>query len=124
MDPGTIVVYDRGYNDYSLFGQWTSRGVYFVTRMKDKTLHEVVERRTVPQDTPISKDQIIRLTGSQAEEKCPFLLRRVEVYIPEKNATYAFLTNHLMSGSTTIAAIYKDRWLIRCRSLMHNNKSN
>jgi len=35
LDPGTIVVYDRGYNDYSLFGQWTSRGVYFVTRMKD-----------------------------------------------------------------------------------------
>lgn len=112
LDPGTIVVYDRGYNDYSLFGQWTSRGVYFVTRMKDKTLYEVVERRTVPQGTPILKDQIIRLTGSNAEEKCPFLLRRVEVYIPEKNATYAFLTNHLKLGSTTIAAIYKDRWQI------------
>lgn len=112
LDPGTIVVYDRGYNDYSLFGQWTSRGVYFVTRMKDKALYEVVERRTVPQGTPIVKDQIIRLTGSKAEEKCPFLLRRVEVYIPEKNATYAFLTNHLKLGSTTIAAIYKDRWQI------------
>ena len=112
LDPGTIVVYDRGYNDYSLFGQWTSRGVYFVTRMKDKALYEVVERRTVPQGTPILKDQIIRLTGSRAEEKCPFLLRRVEVYIPEKNATYAFLTNQLKLGSTTIAAIYKDRWQI------------
>jgi hypothetical protein len=112
LDPGTIVVYDRGYNDYSLFGQWTSRGVYFVTRMKDNALYEVVERRTVPQGTPILKDQIIRLTGSQAEGKCPFLLRRVEVYIPEKNVTYAFLTNHLKLGSTTIAAIYKDRWQI------------
>jgi hypothetical protein len=112
LDPGTIVVYDRGYNDYSLFGQWTSRGVYFVTRMKDNARYEVVERRTVPQGTPILKDQIIRLTGSKAEEKCPFLLRRVEVYIPEKNATYAFLTNQLKLGSTTIAAIYKDRWQI------------
>jgi len=112
LDPGTIVVYDRGYNDYSLFGQWTSRGVYFMTQMKDNALYEIVERRAVPQGTPILKDQIIRLTGSKAEEKCPFLLRRVEVYIPEKNVTYAFLTNHLKLGSTTIAAIYKDRWQI------------
>jgi len=112
LDPGTIVVYDRGYNDYLLFGQWTNRGVYFVTRMKDKAIYEVEEDRVVPQHSPILKDQIIRLTGTKAEEKCPFLLRRIEVYIPEKDTTYAFLTNHLKLGATTIAAIYKDRWQI------------
>ena len=37
--PGTIVVDDRGYNDYRLFGTWTSNGVYFVTRMKDNALY-------------------------------------------------------------------------------------
>jgi len=26
--PGTIVAYDRGYNDYELFGQWTTQGVF------------------------------------------------------------------------------------------------
>lgn len=31
---GTIVVDDRGYNDYRLFGQWCAQGVFFVTRMK------------------------------------------------------------------------------------------
>jgi len=112
FDPGTIVVYDRGYNDYALFGQWTRRGVYFVTRMKDNALYEVQEEKPIPQHGLILKDQIIRLTGLKAEEKCPFPLRRIEVYIPEKNVTYAFLANHLKLGSTTIAAVYKDRWQI------------
>ena len=41
--PDTIVVDDRGYNDYRLFAKWTEAGVYFVTRMKDNALFEVVE---------------------------------------------------------------------------------
>jgi hypothetical protein len=46
--PGTIVVDDRGYNDYRLFAQWTQAGVYFVTRMKDNALFEVVEDHVPP----------------------------------------------------------------------------
>ena len=38
FDPDTIVVDDRGYNDYALFGHWTSQGVYFVTRMKSNAV--------------------------------------------------------------------------------------
>lgn len=37
---GTIVVDDRGYNDYRLFGQWCTQGVFFVTRMKRDALYE------------------------------------------------------------------------------------
>ena len=61
--PGTIVVDDRAYNDYALFGRWTREGVSFVTRMKDRTQYEVVEERKVPQHRHILQDQIIRLTG-------------------------------------------------------------
>ena len=49
--PGTIVVDDRGYNDYRLFGTWTSNGVYFVTRMKDNALYKVIETKVVPHKT-------------------------------------------------------------------------
>ena len=31
--PGTIVVDDRGYNDYRLFAKWTDAQVFFVTRV-------------------------------------------------------------------------------------------
>jgi hypothetical protein len=110
--PGTIVVDDRGYNDYRLFSDWTESGVYFVTRMKTNALFEVVEEREPPQKRNIVKDQIIRLTGTGAQEKCPHLLRRVEAIREDTGDTLVFLTNHLGLGASTIAAIYKDRWQI------------
>jgi hypothetical protein len=112
FDPGTIVVYDRGYNDYLLFGHWTDQGIFFVTRMKDNAVFEVVEEKPIPLNRHILKDQIIRLTGLKAEERCPHLLRRVEFYDEGKDTILVFLTNNFKLGSTTIAAIYKDRWQI------------
>ena len=47
----------------------------------------------------------------QAREKCPYPLRRIEIY-PEKEETLAFLTNQLDWGATTIPRLYKDRWQI------------
>jgi hypothetical protein len=110
--PDTIVVDDRGYNDYRLFAQWTQAGVYFVTRMKDNALFHVVEERAVPQHRNILKDQTIRLVGTGAQEKCPHLLRRVEAIREDTGGTLVFITNHHALGASTIAAIYKDRWQI------------
>jgi len=111
FDPGTIVVDDRGYNDYGLFGKWTEQGVYFVTRMKDNAVYTVTETRDVPQNRSILSDEIIQLTG-EAGKKCPYPLRKVTYYNAEKDETFVNLTNHLKLGATTIAAIYKDRWQI------------
>jgi len=124
FDPGTIVVDDRGYNDYALFGRWTAQGVYFVTRMKDNALYKVVGQAKVPQNRHVLKDEMIELTGSKAIEKCPSPLRRIEVYDPEKEEVLVFLTNNLDLGATTIAAIYKDRWKIETffRALKQNLK--
>jgi IS4 transposase len=108
--PGTIVVDDRGYNDYALFGRWTALSVYFVTRMKENALYEVVGERKVPQNRHILKDELIELRGLGAIEKCPYPLRRIEAYDPETDKVLVFLTNQLELGSTTISDIYKDRW--------------
>jgi hypothetical protein len=109
---GTVVVDDRGYNDYRLFSYWTDSGVYFVTRMKDNARFEVVEEREVPHNRGIVRDQIIRLTGTGAEDKCAHLLRRVEAVREDTGETLVFLTNHLKLGASTVAAIYKERWAV------------
>lgn len=112
FESGTVVVDDRAYNDYRLFAKWTEEEVYFVTRMKENALYKVIESRPVPQNRSVLKDQVIGLTGIDAWEKCPYPLRRVEVYSAEKGEVLVFLTNHFGFGATTIAAIYKDRWQI------------
>ena len=109
---GTVVVDDRGYNDYRLFSYWTDSGVFFVTRMKDNAQYEVVEEHPVPQNRNIVRDQTIRLTGAGAQDKCPHLLRRVEARREDTGETLVFVTNHHKLGASTVAAIYKDRWAV------------
>ncbi len=112
LNPGSIVALDRGYNDYALFARWTTEEVYFVTRLKDNAAYEVVEECALPANRNICSDQLIRFTGEKAKQDCPCLLRRVVVWDTANEQEIVLLTNHLAFGSTTIAAIYKDRWEI------------
>src|SRR6202011_383636 len=112
FNPDTIVVLDRAYIDYALFGRWAQDEVYFVTRLKDNAAYEVVTECEVPQNRAIVSDQIIRLTGEQAQKDYPVVLRRVVVWDPEQEREIVLLTNHLKFGASTIAAIYKERWQV------------
>lgn len=112
LKPGCILVFDRGYNDYRFFGRWCDEGVFFVTRLKEGSTFEVVEDRAVPQNRNILRDQVIRLTSDRAEQDCPHNLRRIEVWDARNERIIVLLTNHLSFGSSTLAAIYKDRWEI------------
>ena len=103
---------DRGYNDYSLFGRWCAQGVFFVTRMKSHTLYEVVQQRLIMPKGNIVNDQLVRLSGRDADDKCPHVLRRVEAVREDTGETLVFVTNLLDLSPATIAAIYKDRWQI------------
>jgi IS4 transposase len=112
LPPDSVIVLDRGYVDYLLFGQWCREGVWFVTRMKEGAAYRVVERRAVPKHGGIKSDQVIELTGPGAWENCPYSLRRVRYRDSETGQTLVFLTNHLGFAASTIARIYKDRWQI------------
>ena len=114
LQPGTIVVDDRGYNDYGLFGSWTDGGVYFVTRMKDNAVYRVVKNLSVPdrKSGSVVKDQTIRFTGQNTKLRCPHELRLVSFYDAEHARTFEFLTNNFALAASTIAAIYKDRWAV------------
>jgi hypothetical protein len=110
--PGTIVVMDRGYNDYALFGRWTREGVYFVTRMKRPSAYRVIETRK-SHGEGILKDEIIRFDRYwEARQSCPCELRRIEFRCADTGEVLVFLTNHLKLAACTIAAVYKERWQV------------
>jgi len=112
LNAGSIVAMDRGYNDYALFGKWTNRGVFFVTRLKENAVYEVVESTAGPLPRNILADEHIRFSGPKAVKDCPQLLRRAVVWDDANQREIVLLTNLLHFGPTTIAAIYKDRWEI------------
>lgn len=109
INPGSIVVMDKAYNDYKLFSDWTNNGVFFVTRLKENTVYEVINEQTPNKDENILKDEVILLTE---QKKCPYRLRVINYYDKEKDRTFTFLTNNMELPALTIADIYKDRWEI------------
>lgn len=110
FSPGTMLVFDRGYSDYNWWLQLTSQQVHFVTRLKDDAEYIIVEARVVPAGA-IIRDEVIVLAkqealGSEAH------LRRIEMWLEDKQVNIVFLTNNMKLAASTIAAIYKDRWQI------------
>jgi hypothetical protein len=112
FEPGTVLVFDRGYTDYDWFEQLTSHGVFFVTRMKSNADFIVVEDRPVPERKGIVRDQIICMTQQAVEGDNPPMMRRVEFFDEKEQRRLVFLTNHLRLAAATVAEIYKNRWQI------------
>ena len=111
LKPGTILALDRGYNDFTQFGDWTMQGVYFVTRMKINTRFSVIEKRIPPARKHILLDQIIVLTGANSGG-CTHNLRLVRSVDPKTGEIIDILTNNLELGASTISGIYRERWRI------------
>jgi Transposase DDE domain/Domain of unknown function (DUF4372) len=111
LPAGSIVVFDRGYNDYLWFTELTLFNVGFVTRMKEGSLYDVVESRT-PHGKGVLRDDImtVRTTHPEVDDK-PVRLRRIE-FIDAEGKEYVFLTNRLDLAAVTIAEIYRQRWQI------------
>jgi hypothetical protein len=112
MPKASIVVFDRGYSDLAWLKSLDATGIFFVTRRRANTLHEVIcEHPQSPAEGVIS-DQTVRFTGKKAVSCSLPELRLVTFVCPDTGNTYQFLTNihHLAAG--TIADIYKSRWQI------------
>jgi IS4 transposase len=109
---GSIIVMDKGYNDYSWYKQLTEKGIYFVTRLKTNAKYRVVSRRTVLKNKGLTCDQTIEFTGALTSKKCPTLLRRIGYKDAVTGKHYIFLTNNFKLSARTIADIYKARWQV------------
>ena len=109
---GSIVAIDKGYNDYSWYKQLTSKGIFFVTRLKTNAKYEVTDRRSVRKESGLTCDQTIEFTGLQTAKKCPIALRRIGYRDQATGKKYVFLTNNFKLSAKTIADIYKSRWQV------------
>jgi hypothetical protein len=111
--PGSITVFDRGYNDYKLFAKICGNDAYFVTRLKTNADYVIVGDRSIPENAKgVLSDKLIQVNGYYAEKNCPYVLRIVDFYDEEHDRTFQFLTNNLKLSAVTIAEIYKERWAI------------
>jgi hypothetical protein len=110
FQPGTIIVFDRGYVDYEWFRSLTSQKVWFVTRLRDSARYSVIEEQPITR-SHVLVDQIVNLEKHPNYEFEPLRLRRVVVPLDD-GSTMEFFTNNFRLAAATIAEIYRDRWQI------------
>ena len=88
------------------------RGRRLLRHLYEGQRRVVVEVRTPPRNPNILADEIIVLTGTGVQEKCPHRLRRIFVWDAQNAREIVLLTNHIVFGATTIGYIYKERWKV------------
>ena len=111
LPPGAMVVFDRGYCDYSWFAHLSEQGVQFVTRLKERASWVTVESRAIPADSNVRADEIVVFMPHATEDNRTFF-RRVVWWDETKKREFAFLTNHLSLDAAAVAAVYRQRWQI------------
>jgi len=126
FEKGTVVVMDRGYNDYDWYAQLSRQGVFFVTRLKDNAAAtEVTEEARLAEGDKILSDRVITFDKHKADEngeKPKF--RIIRAWIDGDHGIFTFLTNNIEFDAKTITDIYKDRWSIEAffKALKQNLK--
>jgi len=122
FEPGTILVCDRAYFDYRWFEGMCREGVFFVTRPRVYCRYEVLQQRAVPQGSNIVRDEVVRLGSPTWRTRMQSPVRRLEVWLPEKNMLLVLISNLLHFSAKTIAEIYRERWKIEVffRTLKQN----
>jgi transposase len=60
----------------------------------------------------VLKDQSIRFTKKENQEKYPGTIRRIVYYAPELRRSFIYYTNNFFLSAKDIALLYKHRWQV------------
>ena len=112
---GSIVVFDKGYLNYTQYDLWTKEGVNWVTRMRDSAVFEVVKNKHLSQaqlSKGVLSDQIVIIGHQSHKNVTRTKARRINYYDKKTDKHFTFLTNNMTFSAATIALMYKQRWQI------------
>ena len=113
VPPFSMLVFDKAYNYYKQFKEWTDKQIYFVTRQKSNAAYAVLktisETALAKKQAGVSKEEAIEVSYKEKKEVVTLLLRRV-CYQDEKGRQYVFICNNMIITAEEIALIYKKRW--------------
>lgn len=106
LPKGSFVCFDRGFTDYSWYKALTENGIFFVTRLKDNAVYELLAKKPGRKSATIKNDQAVLLKSMEKK------FRLVTHEDPKTGNVYHYLTNAHHIKAAEVADIYKERWQI------------
>lgn len=109
----SMIVFDKAYNHYLQFAQWTEQNVNFVCRLKSNSTHEtqevIFEQSLSKGQAGVMKEEYILLKYSDEKTKKTLRVRKI-TYRDNKGRVYNFITNNFEISNDEVAFLYKKRW--------------
>jgi hypothetical protein len=112
---GSILVFDRGYNDYTQLDRFTTEGITWVTRVRRSMVVESLYEKDITsyhQKQGVVSDTVVCLGHNFHDKITKVEARRIVYYDKVSDRQFEFLSNNLELSPLTIAQIYKQRWQI------------
>jgi len=110
LQKGSFVVFDKAYNDYQQYFDWTHQDIYFVTRQKDNAVYQSTQEFELTDKTSnnVLKDEVISIQKKEVTIE----LRRIAYWDEKQQKCYEFISNNFLLSPEKICDIYKHRWQI------------
>jgi hypothetical protein len=116
LSPGTIAVFDKGFQNFNQYKQWNEAGVFYVTRMNENAIFRVIKIQKLEEidEHGVLQDVEIELTfTSKTTGKKEMVNARMVNYLdPETGEKLSFLTNLNKVKALTVCMLFKNRWTI------------
>ena len=114
LPKGSILTFDKGYNNYKKLKEWDNQGISWVSRLRKAAIIELLENR------PLSANQLSQgvrsdqwgILGHNHHRPTKLKVRLITYFDKENNREFQFLTNNTTLSALTISNIYKRRWQI------------
>lgn len=113
LEKGSIIVFDRGYLDFTWWNEINSSGKFFVTRTRqNQKFHLVGQHKPCTDSSILADDLVEQISWNGEKQKYTDTIRLVRYIDKESGEIYEYLTNNKELSALEIAKIYKDRWRI------------
>lgn len=110
LPKGSVIVFDRGYRDFTTLNRFTSEGIVWVTRLNRLFAYDIKLEYLLPDNSSaIISDQQIQLGWRLGTR---VTARLVTYYDDASKEKYEFLTNNYRMSAINIASLYRKRWQI------------
>lgn len=108
-ETGATYVFDRGYVDYQKYDQYCLEGTFFVTRLKDSAIIEVLDEFPIKEGSLILRDCMVKI--GKGAKRMKHVLRMIET-TDLKGNLIRIITNRFDLTAEEIGELYRNRWKI------------